>query len=341
MIGEANVLLTIAIPTFNRGRRLEKSLADLLRCFASVSQRDGVSVLVSNNGSTDDTSEVVAKWERAFQAQGIAFRGRAFPTNLGFDANVLACYMEAKSEYVWFLSDDDNVLDGAIDGIVDDIVRYRPSIAFYNFDQAPYRIGSPIIANTTLFSRVDVAHIEAIAKLIEWPKLTSIVVQRHHGSPGNKVKSIGQHFMHVAIALQTALDHGAVLHSARFVGRPDDDYKDHINFPPHIGNALIETTVGVLKVNDRTELLPKLRLSRTDPFSSCLNMLGSYYRGRFVLTPELKASLFRSIREGATNWDITSREVSARLVNVAKFLVSFAYAGIHLLLTGRRLGRMR
>ncbi len=60
-----------------------------------------------------------------------------FNENVGFDLNVLNCYNNCSSDYIWFLSDDDNIIDGVINTILTDIKNLSPNILFYNFDQFP------------------------------------------------------------------------------------------------------------------------------------------------------------------------------------------------------------
>ena len=137
--------LSIAIPTYNRASRLDKSLTDLLRLIVESKNRSQVSVFISNNGSLDNTEFVIEKNRSLFQMNGIELKSRKFNKNQGFDANVLACYAESGSEYVWFLSDDDNVIAGSIDSIISDIDAYKPSIIFYNHDQKPFDLKNPYI----------------------------------------------------------------------------------------------------------------------------------------------------------------------------------------------------
>ena len=144
-IDKVKPLLTIAIPTYNRADRLERSLSDLLCQIIQSNCLQLVSVLISNNGSADTTDEVIDKYKNIFKKNKIYFHSFSFSENQGFDLNVLNCYENCNSEYIWFLSDDDNVIDGAIDSIINDLQRHAPSVLYYNFEQEPYNIDNPYI----------------------------------------------------------------------------------------------------------------------------------------------------------------------------------------------------
>lgn len=93
-------LLTIAIPTYNRCVYLKQSLTVLA---PQLTRESRVDLIVSDNASTDNTQEVV----RDFQSCGLHIRYLRNATNLGAEYNVLQCYQEARSKYVWIMGDDD------------------------------------------------------------------------------------------------------------------------------------------------------------------------------------------------------------------------------------------
>ncbi|MUL38100.1 glycosyltransferase family 2 protein [Gloeocapsopsis dulcis] len=100
-----NSLLTIAIPTFNRTHLLDKQLAWLansIRGFESDCE-----VIISDNCSTDETKEVIQKWQHAFAATQLRInRNRE---NIGAIKNIAYCINNATSKYVWTISDDDTI----------------------------------------------------------------------------------------------------------------------------------------------------------------------------------------------------------------------------------------
>jgi abequosyltransferase len=100
----SSILLTIAIPTYNRARLLESCLITLFQEFKNIST---VEILVSNNASTDGTLEVVKKQKETNLPELRYFEN---DSNLGADYNIAQCFREANGKYVWVFSDDDLLL---------------------------------------------------------------------------------------------------------------------------------------------------------------------------------------------------------------------------------------
>jgi len=334
-------LLTIAIPTYNRSDRLEKSLSDLLSQIIKSEKKQYLSVFVSDNGSTDTTAAVINRYRDIFNRNNILFSSRSFSNNRGFDANVLNCYRNCYSEYVWFLSDDDNIIDGAINSIMDDIQRHAPSVLYYNFGQDPYNLEDPYIKEKSLYNNVDVNNIQSILKIIDWPKLTSLVIRKIDGQAGEKVKAYEFGFMHVALAIQTGLDYGRVFHSDKFIARVDDDYKDHINFPPFVGNFLNKTIDLLLHQNNRADIYQNIKIKTVDPLTSSMNTLGRYYMGKYVLTTELKSILYSTVINELKNLKINKIKMAILILSTIKLFISYAYNIGHMVLTGKSATRLR
>ena len=334
-------LLKIAIPTYNRAIRLEKSLNDLLSQIIKSGEKQYLSVFVSDNGSTDTTAEIIEKHSSIFKQNNILFSSQTFSENRGFDANVLNCYRNCDSEYIWFLSDDDNIIDGAINSIIDDIHKYEPNVLYFNFDQDPYNLDNLYNKTTILFNYVDENNIESISKIVAWAKLTALVIKKIGGQSGEKVKNLDHGFMHLALALQTVLDYGMVLHSEKCIARPDKDYMNNIDFPPYIANYVAETVDIVLRQNNRSDIYQKLNIKLVDPLTSSLDWLQSYYRGKFVLSPELKSKLYSTVINELKNLTITKVRMAALILSAIKLFVSYAYNIVHMVLTGKSATRLR
>jgi glycosyltransferase involved in cell wall biosynthesis len=89
-------LVTVGIPTFNRSALLPEAIASVL------AQSYGDFVLeISDNASTDETSDVVA----AFDDARIRYRRR--PENVGMFRNWNQFYLDSTTDYVLVLPDDD------------------------------------------------------------------------------------------------------------------------------------------------------------------------------------------------------------------------------------------
>ncbi len=121
-------LLTIAIPTFNRKDYLERLLMALADETAGLD--DEVEIIVSNNASTDNTSDVL----RCFATRMPHARIISNATNIGADANVRQCFELAAGEYVWIIGDDDLPKRGAVASIVRVLATEQPDLAYLPSD---------------------------------------------------------------------------------------------------------------------------------------------------------------------------------------------------------------
>jgi len=325
--------LTIAIPTYNRSKRLEKALLDLCDKICSSRRKTDVSVYVCDNGSKDSTRDVIDSCKKIFSQKMIPYTSAFAKDNLGFDANVLACYSGSESDYVWFLSDDDNIYSNSIDTILDDIDAYKPSVIYYNHNQKPYDKNSPYVVRTEYFDNVYGMNLVALSKIIKWPKLTSIVVKKCPA--GLRVPNLETWFAHLILSIQCGLVEGGVVHSAFFNAYPDADYMDNIDFVPHVANNIDKALRWVLAENGQMLLYDQLALPYADPLTASLNTLGAYYRGRYVLTIPLRNQLWNIVKDELKKSDRRSVFNRKLLVEVVKFSISLSYFAIYSVIRGK------
>ncbi len=90
--------ITVVIPTYNRGARLERAIASVLD-----TAPPGVRIHVFDNASTDDTSARVRRMIRA----GLPVHYRRHEENLGPIANFQAALNSVVTEFFVPLADDD------------------------------------------------------------------------------------------------------------------------------------------------------------------------------------------------------------------------------------------
>jgi glycosyltransferase involved in cell wall biosynthesis len=100
-----NKLLTLCIPTYNRGVHLKEQLTRLSAMPAELWK--DITVFVSDNCSTDNTKEIAQQYTSNPSVDIIYSRN---DSNLGMDGNFVKCFTSAKSSYVWLLGDDDYIL---------------------------------------------------------------------------------------------------------------------------------------------------------------------------------------------------------------------------------------
>jgi glycosyltransferase involved in cell wall biosynthesis len=126
--------LTIAIPTWNRAGFLRDNLRQLERELRRVREGE-VELLVSDNGSDDDTPAVLAD-----AAQRIPqLRSVRKPGNVGWGLNFLSCLQLARGDYVMLLADDDFIVDGGLARILETLERNPDygslTLGAYGFDR--------------------------------------------------------------------------------------------------------------------------------------------------------------------------------------------------------------
>ncbi len=93
--------VAVIIPTYNRSRYLREAIESVL-----AQTRPADEIIVVDDGSTDDTPQLCASYSRVRYIRQ-ENQGQAVARNRGM--------REAKSEYLWFLDDDDMLVETAIE----------------------------------------------------------------------------------------------------------------------------------------------------------------------------------------------------------------------------------
>lgn len=117
-------LLTIAIPTYNRLEKLKIALKKLLDY---TKGHDEIEIFVSDNASTDGTAEYV----KDVQKENSNLKYYRNTANLGLDGNFLNCFRKARGKYLWMLSDDDSLMENAVETVLH-VIEQNPVMAFCN-----------------------------------------------------------------------------------------------------------------------------------------------------------------------------------------------------------------
>lgn len=107
------MLLTIAIPTYNKACFLEHLLGNILPQAEKLTK--DVEVCISSNGSNDNTREVVMSFEKKYPG---LIRYNENEKNLGFDANLLKLIEMSSGNFLWPIGDDDLIVEDGLDEVV-------------------------------------------------------------------------------------------------------------------------------------------------------------------------------------------------------------------------------
>ena len=119
-------LLTIGIPTFNRSEMLELSLQSLIMQTKKYS--DYIEIVISDNGSEDNTSEMVKTYIN--NNEWITYKRNN--KNLGVNNNVYKIANEyANGEFLWVIGDDDMIINGGIEYVLETIKENKDCSGFY------------------------------------------------------------------------------------------------------------------------------------------------------------------------------------------------------------------
>jgi glycosyltransferase involved in cell wall biosynthesis len=201
---ENNPALTIAIPTFNRARRLEE-LIDLLYSeikFFKIPLKK-IEILVSDNGSIDNTQEVLLGYKKKY----INFKPLFSFENKGFDANYLKCLRESSGEYLWIIGDDDRICVGALKKIYDFIAIEKLDLIIVNggsinsLGQVQNRIQT--IDDTSLFSLKD--GFADFAWHMTWISVSIFRRQALNIPPKDALDKVYRDFAHMGVIIHSHL----------------------------------------------------------------------------------------------------------------------------------------
>lgn len=183
--------LSILIPTYNRSKSLKKTLTALVGQVEKITS-DEVELIVSDNDSTDDTKSVVEAFIDEFKSVRLIYFKNV--KNIGFDANVNEAISHASGEYSWLLSDDDEILDSAVQVVISNLRRYGGSnlrFAFINYSIHQCGVDMPsgyegvltkLIDGRDLFSEVKLINTFVSSNIFRTECWRGVEVNKYFGS---------------------------------------------------------------------------------------------------------------------------------------------------------------
>lgn len=155
-------LLTIAIPTYNRAAFLDLCLKRIGEELDSLSadRCKFIRVYVSNNASTDNTTEVISLHQLKDAGE---FEVVNNAENIGGERNVAQCYAAATTPYVWVFGDDDVILPGGLQKVLDVLLQQDVDVLYLgnywfqdDYTKSPWRTenyGVSVYINSLEFTR--------------------------------------------------------------------------------------------------------------------------------------------------------------------------------------------
>ncbi|MDB5121032.1 MAG: glycosyltransferase family 2 protein [Sphingobacteriales bacterium] len=126
--------LTLVITTYNR----KQPLLTMLKSIERQGQIKEYNLIISNNNSNYNVEEWVKQNVSKSFFDNIQFYNRAH--NIGGDLNIAFSFQLCKTKWMWLLSDDDYITLGAINIVLNDIMKYSEiSMLKYSIDgNLPY-----------------------------------------------------------------------------------------------------------------------------------------------------------------------------------------------------------
>jgi len=225
-------LISICIPTYNRAGYLGETLESALPQVGP-----DVEVVVSDNGSTDGTEEMI----RHYQNRNPAIRYFRNHSNEGFDRNILRCVERAAGEYVWFLGSDDVVKDGVVEVVRRRILdaSSRPVLVYLNHEVVDNR-GQTLIANRVGEDRDrEFASASAclLALRLNLGFLSALVLRREAcRQVASAAEFVGSEWLHLHLVLCCLLEAASV----QYVGRPSVRARRSVRFDGDLVGVFVE-----------------------------------------------------------------------------------------------------
>ena len=125
--------LTIAIPTYNRNKILKNNLRLLLPQITSDCR-----ILILDNCSEIPVKDSLSGIIKEFSHVDIRVVRNSY--NLGLTGNILRCFEMCADPWLWILGDDDQVKEGAIKQILNDIRKYKDNhFISYAWDEPSFQ----------------------------------------------------------------------------------------------------------------------------------------------------------------------------------------------------------
>jgi hypothetical protein len=169
-----NFQITIAIPTYNRFTKLDRTLTLFNDYYNNEIQEGILQILVVDNCSTDETK---------------------------YDLNVLTVYQKADSQYVWLFADDDIPFSFALNEILNVTKNNNVDIVLFSFAQPKENNNKAFnFENSVYYTKKPE---EIISLILKYPKISIYVLKKvdFNNSDINEINTfVGDGWMHLVLS---------------------------------------------------------------------------------------------------------------------------------------------
>lgn len=198
--------LTVAIPTYNRAAKLTRILDVLSGQIRESGLTERISILISDNCSTDGTPAVIRRFAETNKDLRIATyrQGR----NIGIVRNLWWLYEQTTSDYCWYFADDDVLKPGAVSKILGVLEEHQPRVLLYSFEQPPGSKGRTFDYPDSVALFTDPADISSL--IVRWPKISIYIY--HKGALSTESETLHREtledhgYIHLMLALSLFQD---------------------------------------------------------------------------------------------------------------------------------------
>ena len=276
-------LLTIGIPTYNRAAFLAECLESLKAAVGQSGFAEQIEIIVSDNASTDNTTELAAK----FQSQIPNFRYSRNQKNLEFDGNVFKILELCRGRWCWLMSDDEVVSPGALK-FLRPLLENRPEVSYICINHG----GLPQAKEVEFYQNGSewIKHLELAGGLL------SQNIFRMSSMPSGMEKYWGNFWPHFSIALEIMGKRGALLVKKLFIEpqpprksrffKPAQVFYNYVslfNIVKNLPNLGYQTSVIAMALNKMAKGLPRVmvtaKLLGAKPSFSDIKLLLTTYAG--------------------------------------------------------------
>lgn len=199
---QASYRLSIAIPTYNRALILDRALENIAN---QISYADDIQIVISDNGSTDNTQSIVNKYSSILNIKYVSL-----PENRGFDRNFINAINESDGEYVWIKGDDDFIAPY--------MIEKAKSIINNNYDAVILNGGD--YKNDYLIPRIkiepDLSSVDSIFNSLGWHLawIGTIIIKKKMLLTDELIDSEYDNFVHMPLYVRSITNEHIISYSS-------------------------------------------------------------------------------------------------------------------------------
>lgn len=205
-----NIKISFCIPTYNRSELLSELIGSII---SQCEDRKDIEICISDNASSDDTSEMIEKWR---ERTHIPIVYKSNKENIGPDRNYLAAVDLASGEYCWLFGSDDKLLPNSINDLdyyldtnsdIYLVDRFRCDFSMKVLDKQSWMATGDKLYDTTRVSELSEYLNSSLSLGAVFSYLSSIVVKRNRWNDILfNTKYIGTAYSHVYYLLTMMRD---------------------------------------------------------------------------------------------------------------------------------------